>query len=138
MLSLHLTSSNTPSFHYRSLSSFVPYVFLGAAWCWLRRTPGISSASLWASGGLCFSRSNTLFSRQSLRLALEQVGLQVASLRRATKCLTMDYLAGQIEDHNPSLYRLCRMLSPCIPQAIRWHPFQVNIGETLAVATKPG
>jgi SAM-dependent methyltransferase len=78
-----------------------------------------------------------LFSRQSLRLAVEQVGLQLASVRRATKCLTMDYLAGQIEDHNPSLHRVYRILSPLIPQVMRRHPFQVNIGEMLAVAIKP-
>ncbi len=78
-----------------------------------------------------------LFSRRSLRLALERSGLRVATLRHATKCLTIDYLAGQIEAHNPGLHRVYRALSPLIPHALRQHPFEMKIGEMLAVAVRP-
>jgi len=77
-----------------------------------------------------------LFSRQSLRLALEQVGLRVVTMQRATKCLTLDYLAGQIEDHNSSLHRVYCTLSHFLPRTIRLRPFQVNIGEMLVLAVK--
>ena len=38
-----------------------------------------------------------LFSRRSLRLALEKVGFEEVVVRRATKSSTLEYLARQIE-----------------------------------------
>ena len=58
-------------------------------------------------------------------------------MNRATKCLTRDYLASQIEGHNPRLWRLYRALSRVIPRTIRHRAVNVNIGEMLVLATRP-
>lgn len=78
-----------------------------------------------------------LFSRTGIRLALARAGLTPGDVLPATKCLTLDYLAGQIEGHNPALHQLYRALSPVIPGALRHYRFNVNIGELLMLAVKP-
>ena len=78
-----------------------------------------------------------LFSRLSMRMALERAGFTLARIDRATKCLTPEYLASQIEGHNPRLWRLYRALSRVIPQRIRHRAVNVNIGEMLVLARRP-
>jgi SAM-dependent methyltransferase len=77
-----------------------------------------------------------LFSRLSMRMALERAGFTLARIDRATKCLTPEYLASQIEGHNPRLWRLYRALSRVIPQTIRHRAVNVNIGEMLVLARR--
>lgn len=78
-----------------------------------------------------------LFSRRSMGLALERAGFQVAAIRSATKSLTLDYLAGQIAEHNPAVHRVYRRVAPAIPRALRHRVFRVHIGEMLVVAVNP-
>ncbi len=78
-----------------------------------------------------------LFSRRSMRLALERAGFTGASLQRATKRLTLDYLASQIEDHTPAIYRLYKAMSPVLPPTLRGWPMKINIGEMLVLALRP-
>ncbi len=78
-----------------------------------------------------------LFSRPSMGMALERAGLALTRIERATKCLTPEYLARQIESHNPRIWGLYRALSTLIPGAIRHRSVNVNIGEMLVLARKP-
>lgn len=78
-----------------------------------------------------------LFSKKSMRAALERVGLHVLSIQRAYKVLSADYLATQIEEHNPAVHRVYRVGSRLLPRSLAQRPFRVNIGEMFAVARRP-
>jgi SAM-dependent methyltransferase len=78
-----------------------------------------------------------LFSRLGMHMALERAGLALTRIEGATKRLTLEYLASQIEGHNPRIWRLYRALSRLTPPKIRRQPVNVNIGEMLVVARKP-
>ena len=75
-----------------------------------------------------------LFSRRSMRLALAKSGLEIVSVTRATKVLSLDYLAAQVEQHNPTAHRAYQATSRVLPDRLRRHPFRVGIGEMLVVA----
>jgi SAM-dependent methyltransferase len=77
-----------------------------------------------------------LFDRRSMRLLLERTGFALEAAGRATKCLTLEYLAGQIESHNPRLHRLYRALSRLLPGPLRRRAVSVNIGEMLVLASR--
>jgi SAM-dependent methyltransferase len=77
-----------------------------------------------------------LFSRRSLRLALDRAGFDVIRIEPARKCLTVDYLATQIAGHNPVAHRLYRVVAPAVPRALRSRPIAINIGEMLALARR--
>jgi SAM-dependent methyltransferase len=77
-----------------------------------------------------------LFDRHSIRLALERAGFTLEGVGRATKSLTLHYLAGQIEEHNPRLYRCYRALARWIPASLRERPVHANIGEMLVLASR--
>jgi 2-polyprenyl-3-methyl-5-hydroxy-6-metoxy-1,4-benzoquinol methylase len=78
-----------------------------------------------------------LFSPRSLRLALSSAGYDQISIGPATKTLTADYLAGQINMYLPAAVNLYRRASRAIPEALRTRPINVNIGELLAFARLP-
>lgn len=79
-----------------------------------------------------------LFSRRAIRSVLERSGYRGICIENATKNLSSDYLIEQIRQHNPLLRRLYRAVSPLIPARLRKKAWQVNIGEMLVFAQRPG
>jgi SAM-dependent methyltransferase len=79
-----------------------------------------------------------LFSRESMRLALAQSGLELVSIGSASKVLSLDYLATQVEQHNPVAHRAYHAGAKVLPERVRRHPLRVRIGEMLVVARWDG
>jgi 2-polyprenyl-3-methyl-5-hydroxy-6-metoxy-1,4-benzoquinol methylase len=79
-----------------------------------------------------------LFSRRGLQLALTTAGYTGVEIGPATKTLTADYLAGQVEMYLPLAVRAYRAASRVLPQKLRTAPVNVNIGELTAYARVPG
>lgn len=79
-----------------------------------------------------------LFSRASLRLALEKAGYAEIELMPARKILTPDYLVQQIKIYNPLIARLYYFFSTVLPNGLRKMPLRVNIGEIMAFARRGG
>jgi SAM-dependent methyltransferase len=75
-----------------------------------------------------------LFSRQSLRLALDKAGYTDIELMPARKVLTPDYLTQQIRISNPSIVHLYNLVAWVFPGWLRNMPMSVNIGEMMAFA----
>ena len=78
-----------------------------------------------------------LFSRRGLRLALSSAGFQDIAIGPATKTLTADYLAGQVEMYLPAAVKLYRAAARAIPESVRTKTVDVNIGELMAFARLP-
>ncbi len=74
-----------------------------------------------------------LFSRKSLRTALEHTGFKEIHIITAYKTVTIDYLMQQINEYNPVFFRVYRMLNSLIPIVARESLLTVNIGEMLAI-----
>jgi 2-polyprenyl-3-methyl-5-hydroxy-6-metoxy-1,4-benzoquinol methylase len=75
-----------------------------------------------------------LFSRRGLRLALTRAGFRDIEIGPATKTLTADYLAGQVDMYLPLAVKLYRAAAKAIPEKVRSAPVNVNIGELMAFA----
>jgi 2-polyprenyl-3-methyl-5-hydroxy-6-metoxy-1,4-benzoquinol methylase len=75
-----------------------------------------------------------LFSRRGLRLALTRAGFSDIEIGPATKTLTADYLAGQVDMYLPLAVKLYRAAAKAIPEKVRSAPVNVNIGELMAFA----
>ena len=78
-----------------------------------------------------------LFSPRGLRLALSAAGYRDIDIGPATKSLTADYLAGQVEMYLPAAVKAYRAASRALPESIRTRPVNVNIGEIMAFARLP-
>ncbi|MGD0050322.1 MAG: class I SAM-dependent methyltransferase [Vulcanimicrobiaceae bacterium] len=78
-----------------------------------------------------------LFSRRGLRLALTQAGYIDVEIGPATKTLTADYLAGQVDMYLPAAVKAYRAASKALPAKLRTAPVNVNIGELMAFARVP-
>jgi SAM-dependent methyltransferase len=79
-----------------------------------------------------------LFSRRGLRLALSEAGYTDVQIGPATKTLTADYLAGQVEMYLPLAVRAYRGAARVVPEKLRTTPVNVNIGELMAYARAAG
>lgn len=77
-----------------------------------------------------------IFSRNSLRMVLEQAHLEVRKMGVATKTITLSYLVDQLRTLNPVLYGALKAVLRLTPTAIKHRQRQVNIGEILAIAVK--
>ena len=75
-----------------------------------------------------------LFSRRGLRLALTKAGYTDVEIGPATKTLTADYLAGQVQMYLPVAVKAYRAVSKALPEKLRTAPVNVNIGELMAFA----
>ena len=78
----------------------------------------------------------TIFSRQGIRLALEEAGFRDIEFERATKTISYDYLADQLRTLTPGLHMGLRLLGRCLPSRTRRKYRQINIGE-FTVLAKP-
>jgi hypothetical protein len=78
-----------------------------------------------------------LFSRRGLRLALTQAGYTDMEIGPATKTLTADYLAGQVDMYLPAAVKVYRAMSKAVPENLRSAPVNDNIGEPMAFARVP-
>jgi SAM-dependent methyltransferase len=79
-----------------------------------------------------------LFSQRGLRLALSKAGYEDIEIGPASKTLTADYLAGQVQMYLPLLVNAYRNVSKVIPESMRTRPVDINIGELMAFARFPG
>lgn len=78
-----------------------------------------------------------LFSKRGLRLALTAAGYADIEIGPATKTLTADYLAGQVEMYVPLAVRAYRRAARVLPAKLRTAPVNVGIGELMAYARLP-
>jgi hypothetical protein len=79
----------------------------------------------------------SLFSRESLRIALTRAGFINIMIRPAYKVLSLDYLIGQLASLNPVLHGVLKTTSNVLPSRMMRKWREVNIGEVLAIATNP-
>jgi SAM-dependent methyltransferase len=77
-----------------------------------------------------------LFSRSSLRRALEQTGFSGVEIATAHKVLTPDYLVDQIRSYLSLAGRAYDALAQMLPKRARALPLRLNIGETLSFARR--
>jgi hypothetical protein len=75
-----------------------------------------------------------LFSRRSLRMALQSAGFSVVHIGAARKTLTLSYLAGQLASCNPALTHGSAVVEHLLPEALTRRPVSINIGELMALA----
>ena len=75
-----------------------------------------------------------LFSKKSIKIALEKAGYKDISIMPAYKIVSYDYLLYQIELLNPNLFKLGQKLKSLISGKLRNKLFNVNIGEFMAIA----
>jgi 2-polyprenyl-3-methyl-5-hydroxy-6-metoxy-1,4-benzoquinol methylase len=80
----------------------------------------------------------TIFSRQAMRLALEEAGFANFSFERATKTITYQYLTDQLRTMTPALHRGLRVVGSCLPEVTRLKYRHINIGEFMVLARLPG
>jgi 2-polyprenyl-3-methyl-5-hydroxy-6-metoxy-1,4-benzoquinol methylase len=78
----------------------------------------------------------SIFSRRSLRTALEQSGFTDVRMGTAYKTLSAAYLVDQIRTLNPVLSKAMRACLSVVPSSAVTAYRQVNIGEIFAVATR--
>jgi 2-polyprenyl-3-methyl-5-hydroxy-6-metoxy-1,4-benzoquinol methylase len=78
----------------------------------------------------------SIFSRRSLRTALEQSGFTDVRMGTAYKTLSAAYLVDQIRTLNPVLSKAMRVCLSVVPSSVVTAYRQVNIGEIFAVATR--
>jgi 2-polyprenyl-3-methyl-5-hydroxy-6-metoxy-1,4-benzoquinol methylase len=79
-----------------------------------------------------------IFSHSSLQLALQQNNYDLIEIVPARKLLTPDYLAKQLEIHNPLISRTYNIISHALPKKVRNSAIWLNISEMMALAAKPG
>jgi len=72
-----------------------------------------------------------LLSRKSAQKLLETAGLELVHMDRTKKMFTANYLFGQLQAVNPSIYHAYEAASKFIPKQIREAHFMVNIGEMM-------
>jgi SAM-dependent methyltransferase len=77
-----------------------------------------------------------LFSRRSLRRALEHAGFKGVEIGTATKVLTPEYLVDQARAYAPLAGRAYDLVARLLPQRARTLSLRLNIGETLAFARR--
>ena len=75
-----------------------------------------------------------LFSRRSLRQALEHAGFRNVEITTANKVLTLDYLVEQVRAYTPLAGRAYDLFAYLLPRRVRTRSLRLNIGETLAFA----
>jgi len=75
-----------------------------------------------------------LFSKKSIKLALEKAGYKDISIMPAYKIVSFDYLLYQIELLNPNLFKIGQKLKHIIPAKLRKKLFNINIGEFMVIA----
>jgi len=75
-----------------------------------------------------------LFSRKSIKIALEKAGYKDISIIPAYKIVSFDYLLYQIELLNPNLFKIGQKLKYIIPTKLRKKLFNINIGEFMVIA----
>src|SRR6516162_2652203 len=76
----------------------------------------------------------TIFSRQSMRLVLEEAGFNEISFETATKTVSYDYLTDQVRPLTPALHKGLRLVGRCMPASARTKYRHVNIGEFMVMA----
>ncbi len=76
-----------------------------------------------------------LFSRKSLRIALDHAGFKDIHITTAYKTISMDYLIQQIREYNPLLFRVYAIADSLIPIRVGKSVLTINIGEMLAIAS---
>jgi SAM-dependent methyltransferase len=79
----------------------------------------------------------TIFSRRAMRIALEEAGFTEIRFEPAFKTLTYEYLVGQLKTLTPLLYTGFRLLGRVLPVRTMRKYRRVNIGEFMAIATRP-
>lgn len=80
----------------------------------------------------------TIFSRQSMRLALEEAGFSEISFEVASKTVSYEYLTEQVRPLTPTLHKGLRFLGRCLPSSTRSKYRNVNIGEFFVMARVAG
>jgi len=78
----------------------------------------------------------TIFSREGMRIALEEAGFKDIAFQDATKTLTYEYLTNQLRTLTPSLFSVMRTIGKAIPDSVMRKYRHVNIGEFMAIATR--
>jgi SAM-dependent methyltransferase len=77
-----------------------------------------------------------LFSRTAMGSLLVARGYDPLVIETAHKVLTIDYLAGQLRQTNPTLARFAHRAKRLLPSGVRYREVPVNIGEMLACGRK--
>jgi 2-polyprenyl-3-methyl-5-hydroxy-6-metoxy-1,4-benzoquinol methylase len=77
----------------------------------------------------------TIFSRQSLRAALDAAGFRTGLVVTAHKVLSYQYLIDQLRLLNPMLHPVLTGVSRVVPRRVMQRYRKVNIGEVLAIAS---
>ena len=80
----------------------------------------------------------TIFSRQAMRLVLEETGFSQISFERATKTVSYEYLTDQLRPLTPALHGGLRLVGRCLPARSRRKYRHVNIGEFMVLAKVAG
>ena len=78
-----------------------------------------------------------LFSRRAMRRLLSDAGFVDILIGPAGKCLSIDYLFGQIRNDVPTYFKIYRLFSRVIPNALLRKPMFLNISEMAVTARKP-
>jgi len=80
----------------------------------------------------------TIFSRQAMRLALEEAGFGDVSFERATKTVSYHYLTEQLRTLTPALHKGMRAVGQCLPTSTLRKYRHINIGEFMVLAKLQG
>ena len=76
----------------------------------------------------------TIFSRQAMRLALQEAGFSEISFEPTTKTISYEYLTDQLRVLTPDLHKGMRIAGRILPARTRRKYRQVNIGEFMVMA----
>jgi SAM-dependent methyltransferase len=76
----------------------------------------------------------TIFSRQSMRMALEEAGFGDITFEGATKTISYQYLTDQLRTLTPALHRGLWVVGRFLPARIRRKYHHINIGEFMVLA----
>ncbi|HEV7732154.1 MAG TPA: class I SAM-dependent methyltransferase [Candidatus Binatia bacterium] len=74
------------------------------------------------------------FDAGTLRQVFQRNGFAVRDIATTYKVLTIDYAIGALRDRNPWLARIADLPSRLLPASLRDRPWQVPVGEMLAIA----
>jgi 2-polyprenyl-3-methyl-5-hydroxy-6-metoxy-1,4-benzoquinol methylase len=78
----------------------------------------------------------TIFSRKSLRLALDTTGFADIVVQPTHKVVSYEYLIHQVRSLNPAIFAMLTATMRVVPGGVMRHYRKVNIGEVLAIATR--